>query len=295
MSKSKKPDRLLRSFMALYTELNKESGAEANLSELRKLARKAFTWMLVVEFVIILQVLPQKYVMESIASGQAPLSTSVAICAFVFVIYMAGSELYNRMDHYRIWAMYVNYFTVLTYSHQKMLLHDADWHTRHGTGEKENILSKSIRKIDSLTDSFIFSAFPGFIRITFVVLALIYVGWQYALLAAITAGLYFVLARRTESRYAPLRRASHLEDKAFHKEGSQQITNWATIKHFGREKIQSAIYICLGDTFAKAESKRFDTWLSDIRLQAAWVALSRALLFGLFLLCLLYTSPSPRD
>lgn len=283
MSKSQKQTRLLRSFRALYNELNKEPGAEANLRNLRKLSLKALAWMMVVEFVIILQVLPQKYVMESIASQHPKLGMNVVVCVFVFVLYMAGSELYNRMDHYRIWAMYVNYFTVLCYSHQQLLQHDTDWHTRHGTGEKENILSKSINKIDRLTDSFIFSAFPGLIRISFVVLALFYVGWQYALLAAITAGVYFVLARRTESRYEPLRRASHLEDKAFHKEGSQQINNWATIKHFGREKEESATYIDLGDNYATAESGRFDKWLSDIRLQAGWVALSRALLAALFL------------
>ncbi len=204
----------------------------------------------------------------------------LVISLVILAVYLAGSLLYLRMDHFRIWAMWLNYMTILGYSHQHLLLLDVNWHSRHSTGEKESVLSKNIRKIDRLTDELIFEALPATLRVICVSIGLLFVGWQYSLFSAGTAIVYTIAATRTERRYEPNRVAAHMEDKAFNRCGSEQITNWRTIKQFGLEKDQSKDYISMLNNFVDAERIRFDSWLRDVRLQDAVVSFSRASLYG---------------
>lgn len=198
----------------------------------------------------------------------------LVVAIVILVVYLAGSMLYLRMDHFRFWAMWLNYMTILGYSHQHLLLLDVNWHSRHSTGEKESVLSKNIRKIDRLTDELIFEALPATMRVVCVSFGLLFVSWQYSLFSAGTAIVYSIVATRTERRYEPSRQAAHAEDKAFNRRGSEQITNWRTIKQFGLEKDQSKGYISMLDAFVDAERKRFDGWMKDVRLQDAVVSLS---------------------
>lgn len=170
--------------------------------------------------------------------------------------------------------------TILGYSHQHLLLLDVSWHSQHSTGEKESVLSKNIRKIDRLTDELIFEALPATLRVVCVSIGLLFVGWQFSVIAAATVILYFLAASRTERRYEPHRIQSHLEDKAFNRCGSEQVSNWRTIKQFGIERKQSTTYISMLNQFVEAERLRFDSWLRDIRLQDAMVSLSRAVLYA---------------
>lgn len=268
-----------RSYKALYEALLKEKGAKSNLIKLKSLSIKAFVWLIVVEAVVIAQVYPAKSFIDGLTSDKS-LSYMLVISLVILVVYLAGSLLYLRMDHFRIWAMWLNYMTILGYSHQHLLLLDVNWHSRHSTGEKESVLSKNIRKIDRLTDELIFEALPATLRVVCVSIGLLFVGWQYSLFSAGTAIVYTIAATRTERRYEPNRVAAHIEDKAFNRCGSEQITNWRTIKQFGLEKDQSKDYISMLNNFVDAERIRFDSWLRDVRLQDAVVSFSRASLYG---------------
>lgn len=262
-----------RSYKVLYQALLKESGAKANLFKLRSLSIKAFIWLAIVEAVVIAQVYPAKSFIDGLTSNKS-LSYMLVVAIVILVVYLAGSMLYLRMDHFRFWAMWLNYMTILGYSHQHLLLLDVNWHSRHSTGEKESVLSKNIRKIDRLTDELIFEALPATMRVVCVSFGLLFVSWQYSLFSAGTAIVYSIVATRTERRYEPSRQAAHAEDKAFNRRGSEQITNWRTIKQFGLEKDQSKGYISMLDAFVDAERKRFDGWMKDVRLQDAVVSLS---------------------
>lgn len=269
----------IRSYIALYRALINEKGAKSNLTKLRKLATKAFAWLVLVEAVIIAQIYPTKFFVDGLTQDK-PFSYMAGVSACILVIYLAGSLLYQRMDHYRIWSMYLNYMTILGYSHQHLLMLDVNWHSRHSTGEKESVLSKNMRKIDRLTDEFVFEAIPATLRVICVTFGLLFVGWQFALISLTTVLLYFLAASRTERRYEPSRAQSHAEDKAFNRVGSEQINNWRTIKQFGLERNQSRGYIGMLDSFVESERLRFDSWLRDIRLQDAMVSISRATLYG---------------
>ncbi len=247
--------------------------------KLRTLSIKAFLWLFVVEAVVIAQVYPAKSFIDGLTSEKS-ISYMLVVCVVILFAYLAGSMLYLRMDHFRFWAMWLNYMTILGYSHQHLLLLDVNWHSRHSTGEKESVLSKNIRKIDRLTDELIFEALPATMRVICVSLGLLFIGWQYSIFSAGTAIVYTLAATRTEKRYEPNRKQAHAEDKAFNRCGSEQITNWRTIKQFGLERDQSIGYISMLDAFVEAERKRFDSWMRDVRLQDAVVSFSRASLYG---------------
>lgn len=264
-----------QSYRTLYLMLVRQNGAKANLSKLKNLSVHAFGWLVVVEFVMMLQVYPVKWFVDGLTNG-ADISYFEEVAGLIFVIYLSGSLLYARMDHFRLWAMMLNYLTILGYSHQHLLLLDTAWHGEHSTGEKESILSKNIRKIDRLTDEIIFQLVPSTLRVFFITLGVSFIGWQYSVIAIATSAGYYLAARRTEQRYEPHRLAAHAEDKAYNRCGSEQITNWRTIKQFGLERSKSRKYIQLLDDFVTAEHLRFDAWLKDVRIQDAVVSLSRA-------------------
>ncbi len=264
-----------QSYRTLYLMLVRQNGAKANLSKLKNLSVHAFGWLVVVEFVMMLQVYPVKWFVDGLTNG-ADISYFEEVAGLIFVIYLSGSLLYARMDHFRLWAMMLNYLTILGYSHQHLLLLDTAWHGEHSTGEKESILSKNIRKIDRLTDEIIFQLVPSTLRVFFITLGVSFIGWQYSVIAIATSAGYYLAARRTEQRYEPHRLAAHAEDKAYNRCGSEQITNWRTIKQFGLERSKSRNYIQLLDDFVTAEHLRFDAWLKDVRIQDAVVSLSRA-------------------
>lgn len=264
-----------QSYMTLYKMLALQDEAKDNLKKLKILSIHAFVWLVVVEFVMMLQVYPVKWFVDGLTNG-AHLSYFEGIAGLTLVIYLSGSLLYARMDHFRLWAMMLNYLTILGYSHQHLLLLDTAWHSEHSTGEKESILSKNIRKIDRLTDEIIFQLIPSTLRVLFITLGVSLIGWQYSVIAVITTTCYYCATRRTEQRYEPHRLAAHAEDKAYNRCGSEQITNWRTIKQFGLEQKKSRKYIQLLDDFVEAEHLRFDSWLRDVRVQDAVVSLSRA-------------------
>lgn len=264
-----------QSYRTLYLMLARQNGAKANLAKLKNLSVHAFCWLVVVEFVMMLQVYPVKWFVDGLTNN-ADISYFEEVAGLIFVIYLSGSLLYARMDHFRLWAMMLNYLTILGYSHQHLLLLDTAWHGEHSTGEKESILSKNIRKIDRLTDEIIFQLVPSTLRVFFITIGVGFIGWQYSVIAVVTSACYYLAARRTEQRYEPHRLAAHAEDKAYNRCGSEQITNWRTIKQFGLERSKSRNYIQLLDDFVTAEHLRFDAWLKDVRIQDAVVSLSRA-------------------
>ncbi len=258
--------------------LAQQNGAKQNLARLKKLSLHAFVWLILVEFVVVAQIYPVKWFIDGLTTSQ-DLEYFAVLAGVIFVVYLSGSLLYARMDHFRLWAMWMNFLTILGYSHQHLLLLDTAWHGEHSTGEKESVLSKNIRKIDRLTDELIFQALPSALRIVFISLGILLIGWQYSLLAVLTTLGYYLAAVRTEHRYEPLRLKAHEEDKAFNRCGSEQISNWRTIKQFGLERKQSKQYIQMLDDFVESEHLRFDKWLKDIRVQDAIVSTSRAILY----------------
>lgn len=268
----------LQSYLTLYRMLVQQNGAKQNLTRLKKLSMHAFVWLILVEFVVVAQIYPVKWFIDGLTANQ-DMQYFAALAGVIFAVYLSGSLLYARMDHFRLWAMWMNFLTILGYSHQHLLLLDTAWHGEHSTGEKESVLSKNIRKIDRLTDELIFQALPSALRIVFISFGVLLIGWQYSLLAVLTTLGYYLAAVRTERRYEPLRLKAHEEDKAFNRRGSEQISNWRTIKQFGLERKQSRQYIQMLDDFVEAEHLRFDVWLKDIRIQDAIVSSSRAMLY----------------
>lgn len=270
---------LIRSFRAMYRQLSLEQGAHPNLNKIRILSVHALVWMVLFEASYVAQPYLLKIFMDNLGKDR-PFWFMQAVMVSIAGLDWVSSRLYNRMDHFRIWAEEINYYTILGYGHQHLMSLDTLYHTQNSTGEKENVLSRNMGKINNLVMSLVYEAMPAALRVAFVTIGIVLLGWQYTLIAAVTSTLYFILASRTERNYEQHRRDSYAEEKAFNRLGSEQINKWRTLQQFGIAHKHSNFYIGLLDTHANNEHVRMDSWLKDISPQVSVISLSLLVLLN---------------
>lgn len=177
------------------------------------------------------------------------------------------------------------------YGHRRELRLSADWHTAHGTGEKDSMVAKNIIKFEAMIDELVFDTIPSALRITFTAIFMFTIGWVYGLISIATMVAYALLVRRSERVLAPLRTDFRESLKKIERFGTEITKNWRTIKEIGREEDFSDQNDELLMEFWREEDPRHKAYMKHMLRQEDVLTVSRGMLYGLIGLSVLWAAP----
>ncbi len=239
----------------MYRLLCRDIEAKYKFTTVRKAALITLSLITVSELCSVLSVMPLK----SLLDGFSNHSSSQTLVFYAFAGLALASVhivIHQVMDLHRSNAMYPNYGYILGYAHEHQLNMDMDWHQSHSTGEKDSVLTKNMKKIDYLIDIVVFDIIPTIVQATLISIGLLFIGWQYTVIALTTIITYVVVAQILENRFRPWRKEAHELDKAFHSLGSEQTKGYKTIRDFGVTKREAERYRQMVDAFTLTENSR---------------------------------------
>ncbi len=285
-----------QSLMGDLRELLSIMKADPKISDelpvVRRLATRALLWLGATEFFLVLQVYPVKFFFDEFSSDDPSMSRLLAISASFVVVYRIGAMLRLRMSNWRnstTWRMWRVWWG---YGHRRELRLSADWHTAHGTGEKESLVSKNIIKFENMIDELVFDTVPAALRITFTSLFMFTIGWPFGVISIVTMLGYFLVVRRSERLLEPLRKEFREQLKKIERFGTEITKNWRTIKEIGREEDFCDQNDKMLMDFWSEEVPRHKVAMRQFTRQDDVITISRGLLYGAISLSLLFQAPS---
>ena len=190
------------------------------------------------------------------------------------------------------------------------------FHLARQTGGMTRDIERGVRGIESLISYSLYSIVPTLIEVALVlaILAVKFDAWfAWITLAALSFYIFFTV-RITEWR-THFRKQANEFDSAAHTKAIDSLLNYETVKYFGNEAYEASRYDESLERLRKARLKS-QTSLSllntgqQLIIAAALVAmlwratqgvvegrmtLGDLVMINAFMICLLYTSPSPRD
>ncbi len=265
----------------LLSTLREDPSIAPEIPVIRRMATKAMAWLMLTEFFLVVQVFPLKYFIDELSRDNPRVSRLLFVAVALGVLYKSGAFLRARMSAARNstqWRMWRVWWGV---GHARELSLSADWHTAHGTGEKESLVAKNIIKFEAMIDELLFDTLPVTLRITFTTAIMFYIGWPYGLLSLLTMVVYYVVMMRSERAVTPMRKDFRDRLKVIEKFGTEITANWRTIKEMGREKDFCAINDKLLMDFWRDEVPRHKRYLKYFTRQDDVVTYSRAALYAL--------------
>ncbi len=283
---------LRKNLKELLEIMRSDPRISGELPVVRRLATRALLWLSVTEFFLVLQVYPVKFFIDEYNSPHPRVSHLFAISASIVVIYRIGAMFRMRMSYWRNATQWRMWRVWWGYGHLRELLLSADWHTKHGTGEKESLVAKNIIKFEAMIDELVFDTVPAALRIIFTTIFMFTIGWPYGLVSILSMATYFFVVRRTEKVLEPLRKTFRAELKLIERFGTEITKNWRTIKEIGREEDFSRQYDKMLMEFYDGEVPRHHVADKQFIHQDDTVNLSRGLLYGVIGLSLLW-APLP--
>lgn len=272
---------LRQEFRMLLSTLRMDPSISPELPVIRRLAVKATLWLMLTEFFLVLQAFPVKYFIDELSSPSPSIRRLLAIAGTIAVLYKLGTFFRARMSaarnslQWRMWRVWWGF------GHRQELRLSADWHTAHGTGEKESLVAKNIIKFEAMIDQLVFDTLPVTLRIGFTTMLMFFISWVYGLLSLLTMAVYFAVMMRSEKAIDPLRDDFRDRLKAIEKYGTQLTSNWRTIKEMGREEDFSDTNDRMLLDFWRDEVPRHQQYLKYFIRQDDVVTYSRAMLYGL--------------
>lgn len=283
---------MLQSFRQLLDIMQDDPAVSSELTMVRKLILRTFAWLLANEGAKVLQVLPLKYFIDELSSGEPSVARLLMIAGVMVIIYRTGEEINRRMNIWRNSTFWRMWYIWWGYGHRRELRLSADWHTHHSTGEKESMVMKNIERLQTLVDQFIFDTLPVTIRIVVTNAALFLIDWRFGVLALLTSLAYFLVLFRNEQHLDPLRTDFLDQLRPIERFGSELTSNWKIIKAIGREEDFSDMNDAMLDEFWESENTRFKTYMKCMIRQSNVLVISRGLLYVMIALLVLWQQPS---
>lgn len=267
----------------LWRALRHDPTSGADLRQFRPIALRALGWLIVTEFLVLLEVYPVKLLVDGLtapaghqfALGMSRPAYLAALGALVFVLYELASWAQVRMDNIRNSAAWLFYVIINDFGNRKQLSLGADWHVSHSSAKKESVLSKNHKKVDYLIDNLIFDIVPLSFRITFIAAGTYFIGWQFGVLATTTIGLYFAMMRWSERRIEPLRLDYRSYTKRVEQSDSELGSTAMVIKEQGLEDDMAAAHRDLLMEHWNKEVPRHEKFRRFIWAQDHVITLSR--------------------
>lgn len=268
--------------MKLYRRLRlffmTEPYAIESKPQLKQLAWNVSVWLLFCEIALIAQLYPSRWYMDAFVSNPSH-ETLLPLSLIILVIYLFGSFMHNKMDNWR------NNFNLRLLAmwdsagHRKELELPTAWHVEHGTGEKEALIQKNVNRIERTADYLLFEAVPIVLRVFFTSLAMVFIGWQFVLLALITFVLYVIVSIINGPSLKKMAHEFHMEKKSLEQNGSELTQNWQTIQSFGQEEHFSEKHKRQSTKFYEDDVPRHKRWRRRMISNEHIVSLSRASLY----------------
>lgn len=262
------------------------------LPVVRRLATRALIWLAATEFFLVLQVYPVKFFIDEFSSDAPSVRKLLMISASFVLVYKIGAMLRLKMSNWRNSTQWRMWRVWWGYGHLRELMLSADWHSAHGTGEKESLVAKNIIKFEAMIDELVFDTVPAALRITFTTIFMFTIGWPYGVISVLTALAYLLVVLRTERVLEPLRKEFRAQLKAIEKFGTEITKNWRTIKEIGREEDFCEQNDELLMDFWAQEVPRHHTAMKQFIRQDDVISVSRGVLYGVIGLSVLWASPS---
>jgi ABC-type multidrug transport system fused ATPase/permease subunit len=224
---------------ALWNYMQNTPRIKAQIPELAQITRRSFGLMVAFEMAQIAQIYPYKYFYNFLVDPRKNVWYPLGIAVAIAVAHEISTWIFTHMDAERNGFLHRIRALLWGEAHRKELELNMDWHTRHGTGEKEAIIAKNASKAENLIDGFLFNAAPIILRIIATSLAMFVLGWMYGVLAIITVTLYVLVMLWIFPKIRPLQEEYHKEMKFLEKHGSELTQQVRTIQTFGLERFFS--------------------------------------------------------
>ncbi len=230
---------MFKRFRSLWGLMMRDGSIREEALHMRSLAIKAIGWMLIVEFLYVLRMVPLYFLTNELVSDDPNwqrLSVMACTAAAVFIIAdrLNASMMYARSClNWRQWTVW------WAYGHRQELIQSWRWHVDNGPGMKESKVAKNIEKFESLIDQLIFQTTPMTLRIIFVWIGVWIVGWEFGLIVLATLLFYAASLLKTERLLGEEHETQREELRVIERLGTQLTNQWRTIKELGIESTMS--------------------------------------------------------
>ncbi len=283
---------LRKDLMELLGIVRSDPKISGELPVVRRLATRALLWLVATEFFLVLQVYPVKYFFDEVSSESPSVTKLMLISLSLLIVYKIGSMFRARMSFWRNSTQWRMWRVWWGYGHRRELRLSADWHTAHGTGEKDSMVAKNIIKFEAMINELVFDTIPAVLRIFFTTIFMFTIGWVYGLISILTIVAYVLLVRRSERILDPLRTDFRESLKKIERFGTEITKNWRTIKEIGREEDFCDQNDELLLNFCHEEDPRHRAYTKCMLRQEDVLTVSRYTLYGMIGLSLLWGDQS---
>jgi len=257
--------------------------------------RKFLTRMILLiiphELLLVLNVYPIKLFIDGLLS-EKPRSYLFLVASSFLLLGLLSMVFQHLFSAQR--TFFREYFNAISWAeaHAKEQSLSANWHVRHGTGEKEALIAKNLLKVENLMSAFLFDALPVLVRVlcTGIIVALF--GWRFGLLILAVLIAYVAVLIWIEPALAQMREEYHQEHRALEIKGTEMTSMWLELKSHGLE--EQFVEANRKDLFSfyERERRRHIRWrFQMLRLDVVMV-LSGA---GLFFLVAIVYGGLPRE
>ena len=217
-------------------ELRGDAEIAASLPEVKRMARKAFVWLLANEVLIVAEVYPLKALVDTLQAKPFDVSRALRVVAAMAILYTVTAIVHWAMDIRRLRFFWRTWSLLWGFGHRVEQRQSVQWHKTHSTGDKESIMTKNVVKLEQLLDDGTFEAAPAILRILATTAGItIFIGWAYGLLSAVTIVVFFAVAIRSNHAIVEERRQARKQERFVERFGTEMTANWRTLKSFGME------------------------------------------------------------
>ncbi len=248
------------------------------MPEMRRVTLAVGLWLFFAEIALTAQMYPAKLFFDSLASDLS-MSYMIALSGVILVSYWVGTRINKQMRIRRKYFVLCVKELLWGASHRKELQLSTEWHTLHGTGEKDAIIGKNASKIGSLADATIFEAGPSVVRLVITIIALYFLDWRYGVLASLTSLVYIIGVRLNQKHLEPLRIADHVDHRRLDVIGSEMTHNWRAIRAFGLEEVFSKRNDSELVDYRFREHQRYKIWIWRMTILDDYQTISRGFLY----------------
>lgn len=270
---------LLHNIRQILVQMREDPSIAGELPIVKRAIVRTFSWMLLTELFLVLQIFPVKYFMDEITKPSPSPRRIILIAISLVVLYKLGQELRRHMDTHRNEVFWGCWRVWWGYGNRCLLRQSTDWHTEHSTGEKESLVGKNVAKFQNLFDEALFNTVPVTLRIVFTTVLMFFIGWQYGVVAVVTSLVYSVVLLTGERAMTPMREDFQTRIKEVEDKGSELNQNWRTIRTLGMEEVFADENDHMLRRFWIDETPRHRKYLKYLLRQDDVVTLSRATLY----------------
>lgn len=241
--------------------------------------KRTFWWQFIVEFVLVLQVFPLKILIDWMSEKyKGPYLIIPPLT--VLIIYFIGTKIYSRMDNPRNDVDHWFKFAAWGEAHEVQQALSADFHTKHGTGEREAIIAKNLIKLEQVFGTALFDIVPVLFRITCTTIASFIFGWEFGFIALLTFIAYFGVLQHHHHVMFAMTQEYAAEQKLLDEFGSELTAMWRLIKMLGIEEKMTQHNRDMLRAHWVGEGPRHFEWRKRLEYLEHVLTISRALLMG---------------